>query len=188
MPQVTNVFKLAASEKYSKPACNAPQICEIIKPINKSITLLFTFFEIANIKVVTKRLPAIAETTINALPIKKSENKYKEVFAKILMATINEAPELIPNTYGPAKGFLKIICKIKPAAESAQPAIMAVMVLGKRICQKIKLFDEKSDIFRLSLPPKNKLKKPAIKSKLINVENFIVVFFCKAYFLSLIHI
>ena len=136
----------------------------------------------ANIKVVTKRLPAIAEATINVLPIKKFENKCNELPANMLMATINDAPELMPNTYGPANGFLKIICKIKPAAESVHPAIIAVIVLGKRICQKIKLFDERSDIFILSLPPKNKLKKPAIKSKLIKAKNFMVVFFCKVYF------
>lgn len=75
IPQVTKFFKLVASEKYSKALCIAPQICEIIKPISKRITLLFTFFEMANINSVTKKLPVIADTTINVLPINRSENK-----------------------------------------------------------------------------------------------------------------
>ena len=50
------------------------------------------------IKEVIKKLPVIAERTINVLPIKKSENKCNELPAKMLIATINEAPELIPRT------------------------------------------------------------------------------------------
>ena len=126
--------------------------------MSNKITLLFTFFEIAKIMVVTKILPAIAETTINDLPIKKFESRFNEPPAKILMDTIKEAPELIPNTYGPAKGFLKIICKISPAAERVLPAKIAVNVFGKRISQKIKLFKVSSETVILSLPAKNRLK------------------------------
>ncbi len=179
MPQITKLFKLLASEKYSKAVCTAPQICDNIKPIKSRTTLLLTFLEIPKIKNVIKRLPVIAERTMKALPIKKTENRCKALPARILMATIKDAPELMPNTKGPANGFLNIICKIKPDTESVQPAIMAVMVFGKRMCQKIKLFDDNSPKLMGSLPPKNKLKKHATISRQINIKNFMVVFFSK---------
>lgn len=128
------------------------------------------------IKNVIKRLPITAERTMKALPIKKTENMCKALPAKILMATIKEAPELMPNTNGPAKGFLNIICKINPDTASVHPAIMAVTVFGKRICQKIKLFDDNPLKLICSLPPKNKLKKHATTSRHIKTKNFMVVF------------
>ncbi len=131
----------------------APQICESIKPIKSKTMLLLTFLETAKIKNVIKKLPAMAESTINVLPIKKSENKCKVLPAKILIATIKDAPELIPSTYGPASGFLKMICKIKPETASVQPAIIAVIVFGKRMCQKIKLLEDRSLNEIVSLPP-----------------------------------
>ncbi len=137
IPQITKLLRLLASEKYSKAVCTAPQICESIKPIKSKTTLLVTFLEMPKIKKVIKRLPIMEDRTMNALPIKRTENICKALPAKILIATIKEAPELIPNTKGPANGFLNIICRIKPETESVQPAIIAVMVLGKRMCQKI---------------------------------------------------
>lgn len=157
----------------------APQICESIKPIKSKTTLLLTFLEIAKIKKVIKRLPAIADRTKKVFPIKKTENKCKAPPAKMLIATINDAPELIPNTKGPANGFLNIICKINPETASVQPATIAVMVFGKRICQKIKLFDDNSFKLICSLPPKNKLKKQATTSREIKIKNFMLVFFSK---------
>lgn len=179
IPQITKLFRLLASEKYSKAVCTAPQICESIKPIKSKTTLLLTFLEIPKIKKVIKRLPVMADRTMKALPIKKTENRCKALPANMLMATINEAPELIPNTKGPAKGFLKIICRIKPETESVQPAIIAVIVLGKRMCQKIKLLEDNSLKLIRSLPPKNKLKRQATISRHIKIKNFMVLFFFK---------
>ena len=157
----------------------APQICESIKPIKSKTILLFTFLEIPSMSKVIKKLPLMAEITIKVLPIKKSDITCKAPPAKMLMATINDAPELMPNTYGPANGFLKMICKIKPATESVQPAIIAVIVFGKRMCQKIKLFEESSFIFMCSLPPYNKLKMQDTTSNTIKTKNFMFVFFSK---------
>lgn len=96
--------------------------------------------------------------------------------AKILIATNNEAPELMPKTYGPAIGFLKIICRINPAVAREEPASMAVTVFGNRSSQKIKLL--KSRLFKLicSLPPKNKLRKVARISKQDSSKSIILEF------------
>jgi hypothetical protein len=47
-------------------------------------------------------------------------------------ATPKEAPELIPNTNGPARGFLNRVCICKPLTPKAAPARVAVKALGKR--------------------------------------------------------
>lgn len=50
----------------------APQIIESMTPISNKITLLFTFFEMAKINSVIKKLPSIAEAIMTVLPIKKT--------------------------------------------------------------------------------------------------------------------
>lgn len=48
------------------------------------------------------------------------------------VATPRLAPELIPKTSGPAKGFRKIVCICKPLTPKATPANTAANALGKR--------------------------------------------------------
>ena len=45
-------------------------------------------------------------------------------------ATPKLAPELIPNTNGPAKGFLNRVCINKPLIDKPDPTSIAVMALG----------------------------------------------------------
>ena len=48
------------------------------------------------------------------------------------IATPKLAPELMPSTYGPANGFLKMVCICRPLTANAEPARIAVITLGKR--------------------------------------------------------
>jgi hypothetical protein len=59
-------------------------------------------------------------------------------------ATIRLAPELNPNTSGPAKGFLKRVCINKPLTDKEAPARIHVIAFGKRNCQMIALKVESS--------------------------------------------
>ena len=49
---------------------------------------------------------------------------------KITKATPKLAPELIPKTKGPAKGFLKSVCMSKPEIPKPEPTKIAVMAFG----------------------------------------------------------
>ena len=51
-------------------------------------------------------------------------------FPKISNATPKLAPEEIPKTKGPANGFLKSVCIIKPLILRPEPTRIAVMALG----------------------------------------------------------
>ena len=55
-------------------------------------------------------------------PKREAPNKRK--------ATPRLAPELIPKTKGPAKGFLKRVCINKPLMPKPDPTRMAVMAFG----------------------------------------------------------
>ena len=78
----------------------------------------------------------LASATINDV-----QHEWQKVFAeefrearaeeaRISSATPRLAPELMPNTKGPANGFLKRVCICNPLIESAEPARMAVKALG----------------------------------------------------------
>ena len=54
-------------------------------------------------------------------------------------AAPSDAPELIPRTYGPARGFMNNVCMRRPLSETAAPAIMAVSALGSLMFHIIRL-------------------------------------------------
>ena len=56
----------------------------------------------------------------------------KSEIPNIKIATPRLAPELMPNTNGPAKGFLNKVCISKPLIESPEPTNIAVIDFGKR--------------------------------------------------------
>ena len=56
----------------------------------------------------------------------------KSEIPKIKIATPRLAPELIPKTNGPAKGFLNKVCINKPLMESPEPTKIAVIDFGRR--------------------------------------------------------
>ena len=82
---------------------------------------------------ITKNAPKLA-----AIANPKFENAKAEKLApksdapKINEATPKLAPELIPNTNGPAKGFLNKVCINKPLILKPEPTKIAVNALGKR--------------------------------------------------------
>ena len=94
-----------------------------------------------------------------------------ELPANIVMATNKDAPELMPNTYGPASGLRNIICKIRPAIAKVLPAKTAVTVFGNRICQKIKLDVSEFNKFKSWLPPIAKLSIIPNKKRIIKIIN-----------------
>lgn len=55
-------------------------------------------------------------------------------------ATIRLAPELSPNTSGPARGFLNKVCINNPPRASADPAIIQVAAFGNLSCHMILVY------------------------------------------------
>ena len=51
----------------------------------------------------------------------------------------NDAPDEMPNVYGSARGFLKMLCKAQPLLESPAPTIIAARIRGARSFQIIVL-------------------------------------------------
>ncbi len=89
----------------------------------------------------TKAAPIDAAITINQLPPMPSERMVKAVVAlpaaNITAATPKLAPAVMPNTEGPANGFLKRVCICRPPTDKAAPTNTAVMVLGNLIFNTI---------------------------------------------------
>ena len=105
-----------------------PVICPNIIPIKSNDTACRTLNDTINTNKRTHTAPNVAEM-INPNP-ESTKDRGKIEPAKIYMATPKLAPELTPNTYGPAKGFWKRVCIINPAIDIADPVNIAVMALG----------------------------------------------------------
>ena len=80
----------------------------------------------------TKKLPKPEANTNPKAEEVKTCKKGSIPAPKVSKATPSPAPELTPNTYGPAKGFLKKVCIIKPLTDKEIPAITAAIALGNR--------------------------------------------------------
>ncbi len=79
----------------------------------------------------TKKLPKLAATTKLHLEIKKAVNRPPINEDPIIInATPKLAPEVIPNTKGPAKGFLNNVCINNPEIPKPEPTSTAVKALG----------------------------------------------------------
>src|SRR5690554_7372515 len=79
-------------------------------------TLFLTYKELNKINNPAPNAPTIAEVTKpTSLP-----TIWKDDI--VLKATSKEAPELIPNTYGPASGFWNKVCIKSPDIDKAAPA------------------------------------------------------------------
>lgn len=91
------------------------------------------FFEAIITKINTVNEPKLAAKAILQLDNKKSVKiKLNKDVPKIKTATPKLAPELIPNTKGPAKGFRNKVCINKPLIPNPDPTIIAVNDFGKR--------------------------------------------------------
>ena len=100
--------------------------------------VFLTFFATIITAPSTKKAPRLAA---NARP--KLENAIlatlpeKIETPKTNRATPKLAPELIPNTNGPANGFLNKVCINKPQIDNPEPTNTAVMALGSLDCNMI---------------------------------------------------
>ena len=103
-----------------------------------SITLIF---RILRDKDITRS--SITADPIHAIPVIPNILNHDDVArpsigaASVKSATPRLAPELIPRTYGPARGLRKSVCICRPLAESAIPAAMATITFGSRILRTI---------------------------------------------------
>ena len=92
-----------------------------------------TFMDTAKTDKSTKKLPKLAANTILHLESNIIAKFPPKIPApSITTATPKLAPELIPNTNGPAKGFLNNVCINNPDIPKPEPTNIAVMAFGKR--------------------------------------------------------
>ena len=131
--------------------------------------------------------PIHAATTIAQLP--RAEISGADPKPSSTRAIPKLAPELIPRTYGPAKGFLKMVCICNPLTESATPAIRAVITFGslKSRTMVLKVSDEGFPPVSIEIisengiftDPKNKSVIKRITSITSNMNvSTIFLFFC----------
>ena len=79
----------------------------------------------------TKKLPKLAAITKLHLEIKKMPRyPLKKEAPMITKATPKLAPDVIPSTKGPAKGFLNNVCINNPEIPKPEPTKMAVKAFG----------------------------------------------------------
>lgn len=109
---------------------NEPARYETINPMIINVVMFLTRLLKPNISIKTKVAPKKAAILTpmldhnpkldNALPPKMPVNK-------IVMATPNPAPLLIPSIEGSARGFLNNVCIKSPATDRAAPDKSAVI-------------------------------------------------------------
>lgn len=168
-------------------AVKLPNINPIIR-----IDMVFLMFFATSITIAnTKNAPKLAAKAILKFEIDKAaEAPTKAEVPNSNNATPKLAPELTPNTNGPASGFLNRVCINKPQMERPEPTKMAVIDLGSR---KFKIIFCQ-DSFKVSFPntiliisitgmstePKLILIKKATSStpkKSRNFSEYVVLFF-----------
>lgn len=168
IPQIINVFKPSAELKNSINPCNAPNIWANIRPTSKIVMLFLCFFDMITIIIVTLKAPKIENKVTIDFPIIKNPETFNDVNSIVAIATNKLAPLLIPNAYGPAKGFLNKLCISKPQIAKPDPAMIQVNAFGRRILYKI--VENKGDDELIE----NKFILPKHKSQINNTINITV--------------
>ena len=109
----------------------APVKLPNINPMIKIDMVFLTLFAATMTADKTKKEPMLAAMAMAQLE-KDMDNKTppKRDEPKSSRATPKLAPEEIPNTKGPARGFLKRVCINKPLIESPDPTNIAVIAFG----------------------------------------------------------
>lgn len=104
-----------------------------IKPIINSAIVSFIFTDTAKTTSRTRKLPKL-DATAKAISLKTENVKIPEKREDPIInkAAPKLAPELMPNTNGPAKGFLNKVCINNPLKESPAPTKIAVKAFGNR--------------------------------------------------------
>lgn len=78
----------------------------------------------------TKKEPKLEAIAIDQLEDSKNRKLPKKEEPKMSNATPKLAPEEIPNTNGPANGFLNKVCINKPLIDNPEPTNIAVIAFG----------------------------------------------------------
>ena len=120
--------------------------------------VFLTFFAAIITADKTKKAPKLA--AIGVAQLEKENDKKSppnRLEPKINSATPKLAPEEIPNTKGPANGFLNNVCINKPQIDKPEPTKMAVIAFGNRkfkiiVCQ-----------LSLSVSSPNRIEKTSLK-------------------------
>ena len=107
-------------------------------PAMRSITLLRIIEDKNNINAMMTRAPTKAPINTD----KKPDTLIEAVVilppkASITKATPKLAPASMPKIEGPANGFFRAVCNIKPHTANEPPQSKAVSACGKRLCQII---------------------------------------------------
>lgn len=133
IPQITKACMSSFMLKNFRISVNEPARYDAIKPMIINVVIFLTRLLNPNTNISTKVAPKKAATLTpildhnpkedNALPPKTPVNK-------IVIATPNPAPLLIPNIEGSARGFLNKVCIKSPATDKAAPAKSAVTACG----------------------------------------------------------
>jgi len=110
----------------------AVEIPENNIPSIRIVIISLTLREINNNKNKTAKAPINEDIIIIESIIKGLKDNPKNPNPIIINAAPRQAPELTPSTYGPARGFLKIVCMCSPLIDRAVPTIIAVIALGIR--------------------------------------------------------
>ena len=102
-----------------------------MSPIIRIAIVSLTFKDTIKTASNTKKLPKLAAITTPHFEIKSdAKTPPKAPEPKITNATPKLAPELIPNTKGPASGFLNKVCMSNPEIPKPEPTIIAVKAFG----------------------------------------------------------
>ena len=119
--------------------------------------VFLTFFAAIITADKTKKAPKLAAIAVAQL---EKENDKKSppnrLEPKINSATPKLAPEEIPNTKGPANGFLNNVCINRPQIDKPEPTKMAVIAFGNRkfkiiVCQLSLIVSSPNRIEKTSL-------------------------------------
>ena len=139
-----------------------------IKPTINNVLLFFRNLDTNSNKNVTTKAPIIAKKEIENFSLK--DVIPKALITKIPIATPKVEPEEIPNTEGPAKGFLNKVCINNPATEIPAPAIIAVIVLGILSLKIISVSELKGTNTEPNIIPKKDNPSNRISSPIIFLE------------------
>ena len=126
IPHTANCLTSVAGAKKFSNEMSAEQRYEIIMPTINNDRPDFIKPEKTLSNATTIAAPRIAPTMGKAVPPSPATTGNDS------NATPNEAPLETPRMDGPAKGLRKVVCIIRPAADKAEPARMAVRASGRR--------------------------------------------------------
>ena len=131
IPQITKAWMSSFILKNFIISVKEPARYETIKPMIINVVIFLTRLLKASISIKTNVAPknaAMLTPIFDHNPKVESALPPKIPVNKIVIATPNPAPLLIPNIDGSARGFLNNVCMKSPATDKAAPAKSAVTV------------------------------------------------------------